>query len=146
MKHKTVLLASFGLLMGSISMSCNSPAKKVENAEDKVLEANKDLNQANQEYVTDIENYRKETAEKVAANEKTIADFNLRIASEKKVAKMDYQKQVAVLEKQNSDLKMRLENYKEEGKEKWEIFKTKFTHDMEVMGDALKNLTVKKGK
>jgi hypothetical protein len=51
-----------------------------------------------------------------------------------------------VLEKQNSDLKMRLENYKEEGKEKWEIFKTKFTHDMEVMGDALKNLTVKKGK
>lgn len=41
---------------------------------------------------------------------------------------------------------MRLENYKEEGKEEWEIFKTKLTHDMEVMGDDLKNLTVKKGK
>ena len=79
-------------------MSCNSPAKKVENAEEKVLEANKDLNQANQDYLTDIENYRRETAEKVAANEKTIADFNLRIASEKKAAKKNYQKQVAVLE------------------------------------------------
>ena len=65
-------------------MSCNSPAKKVENAEEKVLEANKDLKKANQEYVTDMENYRKETAIKVAANEKTIADFNIRIASEKK--------------------------------------------------------------
>lgn len=146
MKQKIVLLASLGILIGSLSMGCNSPAKKVENAEEKVLEANKDLKQANQEYVTDIENYRKETAIKVAANEKAIADFNTRIASEKKADRVDYEKKVAVLEKQNSDMKMRLENYKEEGKEKWEIFKTQLTHDMEVLGEDFKNLTVKKVK
>lgn len=50
-------------------MSCNSTTKKVENAEVNVLEANKDLSQANQEYVTGIENCRKETAEKVTVNE-----------------------------------------------------------------------------
>ena len=97
MKQKTVLLASLGILMGSLSMSCNSPAKKVENAEEKVLEANKDLKQANQEYVTEMENYRKETAIKVAANEKTIADFNIRIASEKKADRVDYEKKVWLL-------------------------------------------------
>ncbi len=146
MTQKNVLLVSFGLLIGSISIGCSSSAKRVENAQEKVLDANKDLSQANDEYLADIKNYRKETAEKVASNEKTINDFNLRIASEKKEAKMEYEKKIAVLEKQNSDLKMRLENYKEEGKDKWESFKTKFVKDMEVISDNLKNITTSKSK
>ena len=43
-------------------------------------------------------------------------------------------------------MKRKMDDYKEEGKEKWETFKTEFTHDMDELGTAFKNLTVKNVK
>jgi hypothetical protein len=40
-------------------------------------------------------------------------------------------------------MKMKMDNYKEEGKDKWEIFKTEFSHDMDALGKSFKDLTVK---
>lgn len=146
MKKSIIKIANYFLLSGVILASCNSPEKKVENAQNEVVEANKDLDKANQEYITDVENYRKETAERIAANDTTIADYKSRIAAQKKSLKADYLKKITALETQNSDMKMRMENYKEEGKEKWEIFKTEYTHDMETMTQAFRDLTVKNVK
>ncbi len=146
MKKSIIKIASYFLLSGVILASCNSPEKKVENAQNEVVEANKDLDKANQEYMTDMENYRKETAERIAENDTTIADYKSRVAAQKKSLKADYLKKITALEKQNSDMKMRMENYKEEGKEKWEVFKTEYTHDMEAMTQAFRDLTVKNVK
>ena len=146
MKKSIIKITSYFLLSGVLLASCNSPEKKVENAQKEVVEANKDLDKANQEYITDVENYRKETAERIAENDSTIADYKSRVAEQKKNLKADYLKKVTALEKQNSDMKMRMENYKEEGKEKWEIFKTEYTHDMDAMTQAFRNLTVKNVK
>ncbi len=100
-----VILSVAGIASISILSSCNSPAEKVENAQDKVAEANKDLEQANQEYLIDIDKYRRETNEKIAANVKIIADFNSRIEMQKANAKEDYKMKVAELEQKNTDLK-----------------------------------------
>ncbi len=43
-------------------------------------------------------------------------------------------------------MKKKMENYKEEGKDKWEIFKAEFSHDMDELGKAFKDLTVKNVK
>ena len=48
--------------------------------------------------------------------------------------------------KKNSDLKMKLDNYKAEGKENWKKFKIEFNRDMEELGIAFKDLTVKNVK
>lgn len=146
MKKSIIKIASYFLLSGVILASCNSPEKKVENAQNEVEEANKNLDKANQEYVTDVENYRKESAERIAENDTTIAEYKIRVAEQKKSLKAEYLKKITALETQNSDMKMRMENYKEEGKEKWEIFKTEYTHDMDAMTQAFRNLTEKNVK
>jgi F0F1-type ATP synthase membrane subunit b/b' len=146
MKKTILTLAVSTLLTGAILTSCSSPAEKVENEQKNVEEANKDLDKANKEYLADIENYKKEKADKIAANEQSIAEFKTRMENKKKDAKDDYKKKIAELEQKNSDMKKKMDDYKAEGKEKWEEFKAEFTRDMEELGNAFKDLTVKNNK
>ena len=146
MKKLILKVVASVFLTGALLTSCNTPAQKVENAEDNVTEANQDLAKANREYEAEIESYRKETADKIEANNKSIADFNARIALEKKDAQDDYRRQIATLEQKNSDMKKKMDDYKAEGKEKWEKFKTEFSRDLEELGNAFKDLTVKNVK
>ncbi|MFZ4520926.1 MAG: hypothetical protein ACOYNC_04440 [Bacteroidales bacterium] len=146
MKKTILAFAASTFIASAMITGCSSSAQKVENAQENVVEANKDLDKANQEYLADIAAYRMETASTIAANEERIKGFNARIEKEKKSARAEYQKKIAVLEQKNSDMKMRLENYKEEGKDKWLVFKAEFSHDMDEMGKAFTDLTVKNVK
>ena len=56
------------------------------------------------------------------------------------------EKKIDELEQKNSELKKRLDDYKADGKEKWEKFKAEFSHDMDELGKAFKDLTVKNVK
>jgi chromosome segregation ATPase len=89
-----------------------------------------------------METYRKETEAKIAANNESIAAFNARIDSKKAEAKTDYKNRIAELENKNTDMKKRLDEYKADGKDNWEIFKLEFSRDMEELGKAFKDLTV----
>jgi len=106
----------------------------------------KDLDKANEEYLTDVENYRRESADKIATNERSIAEFKTRVANEKKEAKAEYQKKITDLEQKNTDMKKRMDDYKVEGKENWEKFKSEFKYDMDELGKAFKEFTVKSKK
>ncbi|MFM2049235.1 MAG: hypothetical protein RI955_1783 [Bacteroidota bacterium] len=136
-----VITFCFGIIsLGLISIGCNSSSQKVEDAQDNVIEANKDLEKANQDYLTDIENYKKESTEKIDANNKSINDFNARIANEKADAKIAYKNKIVALEQKNNDLKKRLDDYKAEGKDQWKEFKSDFNHDMNKLNDDFKSL------
>ena len=143
MKKSILTMAAFACIAGAIVTGCNTPAEKVENAQDNVTAAKEDLNKANEEYLVDVENYRKEAAAKIAANNKSIAEFNARIENKKEAAKADYKKKVAELEQKNTDIKKRLDDYKAQGKDNWEIFKIEFSRDLEELGKAFKDLTTK---
>jgi hypothetical protein len=144
---KLILALAISLFtMSVIVISCSSPSEKVENAQDNLVKANQDLDKANEEYLSDIENCKKEAAEKTAANEKSIAEFKARVENEKKEVKKEYYDKIAKLEEKNNDIKSRMADYKAEGKEKWEIFKTEFSRDMNELGTAFKDLTVKNVK
>ncbi|CAH0997947.1 hypothetical protein EMA8858_04082 [Emticicia aquatica] len=148
MKKSILALGIFTFITSTIILSCNSntPAEKVENAQTEVADANKDLEKANEEYMADMASYKKESADKIATNEASIKDFNERISTEKKTAKAEYQKKINELEEKNTDLKKKLDDYKENGKENWAKFKTEFNHDMDELGKAFKDLTVKNVK
>ncbi|WP_394993798.1 hypothetical protein [Emticicia sp.] len=148
MKKTIVALAVFTFITATIVTSCNSssPSEKVEDAKTDVEEANKDLQKANDEYLTEVESYKRETAEKISANELSIKEFNERIATEKKQAQGAYKQKIAELEQKNTDLKRRLDDYKQDGKENWEKFKIEFNRDMDELGKAFKDLTVKNVK
>ena len=143
MKKSILVLAVFSFAASGLFISCNNSARKVEKAETNVVEAKEDLAQAKDEYQADVENFRQQTADKVAANNQSIADFNARIDMEKKEAKAEYKIKIAELEKKNSDMQKKLDDYKVESKDQWETFKAEFNNDMEKLGVALENLVGK---
>ena len=109
----TVTLLQFFTI---IVISCTTKAEKVQNAESKVAQANADLANAKDENTAEIEHFKKETADKIAANEKSIKEFNERIASKKSDAEADYKLKVAELELKNTDMKKKLDDYKQKWK------------------------------
>jgi hypothetical protein len=143
MKKSIVQLAVSAFSIAFIAISCASPAEKVENAQDQVVEANNNLDTAIKNYQADINAYRIETANRIAANELAIAKFNVKIANQKKEAKADYLKKIAALEKRNTDMKIKLQDYKDDGDTKWKTFKAEFNKEMEDLGKSIKDLTTK---
>lgn len=125
-----------------IVSACSSSSEKVEDAKTDVVEANKELDEANAEYVADMEKYRTETAKKIEANEVIIKDFKAKIARQKKDAQVEYKQKVAELEQKNIEMKKKMDDYKQDGKENWEKFKAEFNHDMDELGKAFKDLTI----
>ena len=77
-------------------------------------------------YVTEYTAYRTQTEQELAANRDSIAAYKLRIAHSKAKIKADLEKARLELEKQNADLQAQLAAYKDEGKDKWEKFKSDF--------------------
>ncbi|MFH5830945.1 hypothetical protein ACG2F4_11000 [Halalkalibaculum sp. DA3122] len=120
---------------------CNSPDQNMENAQSAVVEANRELEEATREYQADMNQYREEAAERIAANDSTITAFKERMANKTADVKATYEKQLAELEQKNSDMKKKLADYKGEGKEQWETFKTAFNREMNSLGEAFEDFT-----
>jgi hypothetical protein len=75
-----------------------------------------------------------------------IAEFKARVKTQKEEAKADYEKKVDDLNRKNTDLKMRLDNFKFDSKTKWESFKFELNKDMEELGKAINDLMGKDEK
>lgn len=119
--------------------SCDNAAQKVVKAEENVVDAEKDLQMAEEEYLADVEQYKLLSAEKIAANDRSIAEFNARIEQEKKEVRADYKAKIKSLETKNSDMKKKMDEYRVVGKDKWELFKTEFGKDMDELGESISN-------
>ena len=148
MKNSIVTLAALTFTTMAIITGCKTSSDKVENAKAEIIEANKDLVKANEdlvkvnkEYLADIENYKKITSDRMAANDKRIMDFNERISKKKKKAAEQYRKKVNALDIKHSDMKKKIADYKANGKQNWEIFKTEFNQGMDELDIAFKDLT-----
>lgn len=112
MKKLSLIFSALLLMAGTELISCNTSAEKVEKAEDEVKVANENLDEANAEYLADVEQFKLETNQKIADNAKSIADFNAGIATDKKLAKAEYKEKIAALELKNTDMQ-----------KKWQITK-----------------------
>ena len=67
---KTIFTLAIAMFMaGGILTGCQSSKTKVENAKDKVVEANQELNQARRD---SIQQFKTETAERINNNEKSM--------------------------------------------------------------------------
>jgi hypothetical protein len=152
-KKSIIILPSIVLLTIAIHSGCQSTAKKVENAEDKVQVANKaladsetDLYYARLDTISNYEQYKIEAEKVIIAQEKNITDFKARLASEKQEINADLENKLVELEKKNKELKIKLADFKDDGQNKWISFKDEFNHDMNELGNAFKDLTVENTK
>ncbi|MBN1183637.1 MAG: hypothetical protein JXB49_15205 [Bacteroidales bacterium] len=146
MKNKLLILALSVFMAGTILNGCKSSADKVEDAqmkvqdaEDKVKEARLQLDQAVKDSII---KFKEESEEKISEQENIIAEFKEKLINEKKANRAIYEKKLAELEQKNSEMKAKLEQYREEEQDKWSAFKDDFNHDMEELGKALKNFSI----
>ena len=146
MKNSILYLSAFALITVTVISGCDSPAQRVTNAKNNVTDAKNNLDLANQDYMIDMENFRKKTADKIAANDKSIAEFKKNTVLKNKETNHDNVQQLAELEKRNHDLKQRMDDYNGTGKDNWETFKTQFNQDMDDFGKNFNELINTKNK
>ncbi|MGL5892204.1 MAG: hypothetical protein ACRC3B_20085 [Bacteroidia bacterium] len=141
MKKYLLLLAFTGLVLASVNQSCSSPEKKVKDAGLEVIQAQKTLDESNRKYDEEVAKYRILTAENVAANYQMITDYNNRRILNKERVDVDKQIKIAELKMKNSEMQIKMDNYKADGAEKWESFKKEFDFDMDKLRNSFIGLT-----
>ena len=141
MKKSIFTLAAMSLLMtGAIFTSCNSAAQKEENTT--TTEQQEAINDEQvvataeewQEFKTDAE-------AKIKRNELRIEELTVQMNKPGQVFDDLYKNRILELEQQNKKLQDRIDAY-DKSHTDWEKFKREFNHDMDELGDALKNITV----
>lgn len=146
MKNKLLILVAIAFASGTMLTSCNSLNKKADASQDKVQDAKHNVAEANLDLNLAIEEFKKKSVDAIAANEKNIAEFKAKIADENTENKTILEKKLDEMEQKNNELKEKLADYKNNGNEQWNEFKDEFSHDMNKLGKAFHDLTVKNTK
>jgi flagellar hook protein FlgE len=136
MKNKYFILSVLVLVAGSVISGYNINSEKRTEKVNKTYQIMKNTKTG---FEKDWKNFKVDANLKIKANEKSIAEFKVKIKKEDKTLKAKYKKEVAVLEQKNVELKNKLRKYKYEGEEKWEEFKAGFNHDMDVVGNSIRD-------
>ncbi len=140
MKKTILALAVTVFMAGTVFMSCQSSAEKVDEAKENVVQAELELNQAIKDSIVQ---FRKESELKISAYDQSIADLKAKIATEKEDARATYEEKIEELEQKSDLLKTKLNDFKDDEIDKWNSFKNEFNRDMNDLGTALKNFTIK---
>jgi F0F1-type ATP synthase membrane subunit b/b' len=151
----TFTVASMMAFMTAISMtSCDSAATKSDKADAKVEGAKDDLKDAQKEASTaatkaaneaEWQAFKAETQVRMDANDAAIAELKTNMKKAGKKVDAAYTETIEKLQQKNKDFKAKMDNY-ETQKSDWASFKTEFNHDMDELGNALKDLTVNNKK
>jgi len=153
MKKSICLLSSVAIAAGMVFSSCSSPSQKVENAQVKVEDAKSDVKDAKQDLAeaqqgttSDFQKFKNESNQEINDNERHIAELRVEIKNEKGDVRVKDEQKVDALEKKNHELKEKLEAYHDDGKSDWQEFKKEFKHDLDGIGNAFKDITVRNTK
>lgn len=145
MKTKHFILSGLVLIIGLIFIGCNeNREQKVDDAKEEVQQANEDLIAAEAEYNSEWLQFKSNVEAKILANQQLINDFKIAMKSTSATFRTKYENEVLILEQKNIELTKKLNEYKYEGKDKWEEFKTGFNNDVDIVTTALKDLFDKK--
>jgi chromosome segregation ATPase len=150
MKKKFFSLTITLLLSTAFIGACQSvKSEKISN--EKANEAKTELNETNSDENLAQENaakdeewkaFKTETEVKIRDNNTLIAATRVKMKKTRQVMDALYEKRIDDLEAKNKTMQTRLDAY-DANHSDWNKFKTEFNHDMDELGKALKDLTVK---
>jgi hypothetical protein len=141
---KTIYSLLFALLIaGTALLGCKSSTKEEKESQEKVQEAKDNLVEEKKAVsAEEWKAFRKDTDSVINKNKIRIAVLKLNLKQTGKTVDAKYNKNIDVLEQKNKDLKTKMDTYKNDASNDWESFKREFNHDMNELGNALKDLTV----
>lgn len=143
-------LAITTIITGTILVSCKPATNeemaledRVENAKDEMRDAKDSLTVARKEATAEEwEAFKSQTDSVINYNEVRIAELKLKMEKTGKSLDAKYKDNIDALERKNRDLKAKTATYKSERSADWQSFKREFNHDMDEIGQAIKDLTV----
>ncbi len=131
----------------SVFTSCQSATKKEENAEKKVEKAEEDLKEAQKEVVVEQQKeanadewkaFREATEQRIKDNDDRIIQLKAEMKASEKANDQAYKARMEAVEAKNKAMRDRMNN-QEKMKSDWESFKREYNHDMDELGQALKD-------
>ena len=138
MKTKTLIVTS---LFGITLISCNQNSESgISEARKDVIESEKEVNEATEAYNTEVKNYKLDQEKTFIDNEEKIADLKERRTDVNTGKRTKYDEKINELENKNNTLREKIDNTGYESKERWESFKSEFNHDMNALGESVKDL------
>lgn len=141
MKTKIVFSLVLAALVSISIASCNkSPKAKEEvliDAKQDVETAKEDLEETTSDSIVEFNKYKSSIQIKLAENEKVISDLKASIKAEDRKTQTLYNKQLENLQLRNTELKLKIETYKQGPTQKWELFKVDFNKELDKLGKSI---------
>ncbi len=149
-KNIFILAGTITIMAGTIFISCQSSIQKQETAQAKLQNAKQELNSAQKDAnataqvvatAEEWDAFRKKSELQINANEIRITELNVKMKKPGEIFDKFYEKKITNLEQKNKEMTARLVAY-DKSQSTWESFKREFNHDMDAIGQSLKDLTV----
>lgn len=143
-KIQIIMFAAATLFSSIYVSSCKSPSES-ENSElkDDMNAVEQDLQEVKEDAKEKYEAFKMDAETKIDANLKALEELKNDAKDKSKEVKADLDKKIDELKMKNETLREKIRDYKEEGDDKWEAFKTEFGKDMDNLGEALKEVVKK---
>jgi hypothetical protein len=121
-----------------VLFSCSDVPENITNEKSKSID---NMTEAEKNQANEIADYKKKNLDKIAANDKIIADLKERVNMSKQEARDNYNNRIEVLDKRNAELKAKLQTVEAQTVESWNAFQLEFNHDMQELGHAFENFS-----
>lgn len=138
---KTILTTSIiGLFMTSCNNSPTAKEEDVKEATQDLIDAKADFDQAEYDSISDFNAFKENIQLKLVENQSVINDLKSKISSKGKVDRDIDEVEINKLEKRNTELKLKIENYEQGPEQKWALFKVDFNNELDDLGKSISNM------
>lgn len=153
--NKTILTIATTLCLALNSSNTNAQvSNKSEKARKELKEAHKDVHESNEglneakhnvqkakkDSTDDYTAFKKDAEQDIADNKKTIAELRAKKWNSTAQSKAKYDTKIATLERKNNQLQKDINTANHTNQSNWTSFKREFKHDMNELGNALKDI------
>lgn len=143
MKRSILILTIATFVISSILTSCKPNTEKEHVAQDNIDTTKVAVTEAKRAATAEEwQQFKDAINVKIEENKTKIAELKLKIKETEKDIDNVYQKNIDTIEKKNKNLKAKLDSYKNDVDSDWQSFKREFNHDMDELGQSLKDFTV----
>ncbi|HXB40760.1 MAG TPA: hypothetical protein VNZ49_09475 [Bacteroidia bacterium] len=142
MKKTILKLTLTAVIMAGSLTTFAQQNKKAEKERKDVAEAKKDLKEAKADSAADFQKFKEDAEKKISENKIKIAELKEKKLAGDKDKQNKYDKKVLTLEKKNNELKAKIDGCSNVKTSRWTAFKREFSHDMDELGHAFKDIAV----
>lgn len=140
MKNYYLILAVGLLFTGLYFTACDNR----DSTRDDVEKANQDMIDSQTHFEKEWDQFKSDAEVRIDNNAQKIAEFKAAMKTTTAKFKAKYENEVLTLQQSNIELRKKLNDYKYEGKNNWDVFKRDFNREVDMVVDSLNDIFSRK--